>query len=164
MAKPGIPKKILDLFEKDVLATAEIADEFIERAGPSLIDDLIREAGAGRGPDNVRFPAYSTEYKKRKDGAVSPGEKFMHGIKKGGLHMLDKANFAWKALSKLTVQLVWTAAGNQADYAGVHQDGEGKMPKRTWMHLEGKATTEKIIAWIKRIIRGRAAEFNNKWR
>ncbi len=161
MAKAGLQGA--KEFIRDVEELAGIAEEFIRRGGEEIVRVMTSQTKQGLGPGGSRFAPYSEAYLKRKKKEQGGGFNWLVGFKKQGSHMLDRRNFSWKVLSKTSVELDWTAAGNQGDYASVHNEGDGKNPKREWMHLEAPRTIKIIDILLKSILNDRADRFSAKW-
>lgn len=162
MAKSGFKRGVVNRFVRDLVDTTDIAEAFVEGAD-IVTRRVISEAMDGVGPDGIRFIPYSAEYKKRKDKASGQSRAWLRGLNKPGRHMLERDNFRWFTL-KGGVQLVWTAKGNQGDYAEVHNEGEGKMPKREWMHLEAPKTAAAIDTLLGVAFDEKIDKFNRKYR
>ena len=168
MAKAGIPRKELDRFEKGFNRfISSIATEFVKRAGKVITPEVILAAQRGLGPDDKPYEDWSPAYKKRKKDGSGREKRFLWGLtkkafSKGGAtgHMLDIRNFIWEKVNEFTVQLVWRATGKAADYATVHNEGLGNMPKREWMHLEAKRVLNRIDVLLANIAKDLGAEYN----
>ena len=182
MAKGGFKPGVIDQFEKDVLAAVSVAKEFA-RQGPRDITPEIQTAALnGLGPDDVPYPPYKpakkkggsaggeSAYSKAKGKAGGKAGKFLWGMgkkrwskgNKSG-NMLDRRNFAWKAVSEQEVHVIWSSSGDAAEYAEAHDDGLGDMPKRTFVHLTGARVQRAIMALLKKITGENATAFTTKY-
>ena len=149
-------------FIKDVEAYGDIASVFVRgRSKDKITHALIDEAMAGNGRGGKKYQPYSDAYDKRKKASGGMHRKFMYGLGKIR-HMLDFKNFRWKKVDKTTVELVWTSVGKQGDYARVHNEGLGNMPKREWMQLESPKTLDKINSVLEAILSVKADKFTRK--
>ncbi|MCP4309491.1 MAG: hypothetical protein GY788_32375 [bacterium] len=150
-------------FIRDVEDYANIASDFVRgNAKNKITKALIDEAMAGNGKGGKKYQPYSDAYDKIKKRQSGQRQKFMYGIGKGR-HMLDATNFRWRTRGKTTVELVWTASGKQGDYARVHNDGLGNMPKREWMHLEAPKTSDQVDSVLQAILAVKADKFTRKY-
>ena len=163
MARKGI--RNLDRFVADVLDFASIADDFIdrERKDEAVVRALVESAMSGIGPGRKAYAPIKEPYKSRKKREGGNSTRFLWGLRRGGLHMLSRRHFMWRRLGKTAIELVWTATGKTGDYASVHNDGEGKMPKREWMHLNAPATEKAVDDLLGGILENRASDFSRKW-
>ena len=165
MARSGFKPGVIDQFEKDVIAAASIADAFIteEQSNQKVIRALIESAMAGVGPEGKKYPPYKTdgyEARKKKEGGSS---RFLWGLRRTGLHMLNRVHFTWKKISDFAVELIWQGTGKTGDYAKVHNEGLGKQPKREWMHLDAPLTRKAIDILRRGILKNNADKFTRKY-
>ena len=163
MARKGI--RNLTRFVTDLLDFPSIADDFIdaEKKKSKIVRALVESAMSGVGPRGVRYPPIKEPYKRRKKRAGGNSSRFLWGLDRNGLHMLAREHFSWKKVSKATIALVWEGTGKTGDYAEVHNKGEGKMPKREWMHLEAPKTEQAVDDTLAGVIENRAKKFSRKW-
>jgi hypothetical protein len=162
MGKSGFKRGAVKQFEKDVLAVVSVADAFIKDAQP-VTDALIDSANRGIGPGGSQYKPIQEPYKSRKKKEGGQSTKFLWGLRRGGLHMLAKAHFTWKKINNFTVQLIWKGTGKTSDYGKVHNEGEGKMPRREWMHLDAPDTSRAIDDLLGGIIQNRSKAFTKKY-
>jgi len=165
MARSGFKRGTIRQFEKDVLAYANVADDFVkeDNKDKKVIRAVIEAAMSGHGPGNKPYPPYSEDYDRRKKAAAGQGKRWLRGIKQQGLHMLNRVHFKWKKVSETVINLVWRGTGKTGDYARVHNDGEGKMPKREWMHLESSEAINEVNDLIAGTLNNHAKKFNAKY-
>lgn len=165
MARGGIQNR--RAFERDLdkfVDGRNFAEDFVRRFGREIIREVIAQAHQGNGPNGVRYPAYSDKYLKVKKGAQGGTlNNWLRGIK-GGVRMLDEKRFEWRIVTAARIELVWTAANSDmGKYAVAHNEGEGDMPKREWMHFEAPQTVVVLDLTLNRLVADRAAIFNAKW-
>lgn len=154
-------------FERDLdsfVDAADFANAFIgSMQADDIITEVINQALKGRGPGGARFKKYSKSYAaiKRQHGGIQ--NNWMQGIDTHE-HMLARKNFAWKFEPPDKIVLVWTPANaEQAAYGPRHNEGDGKMPRREWMHLEAPATAKTVDRSLEKVQEKRVLEFHYKW-
>jgi hypothetical protein len=161
MARSGLQGE--KQFIEDVEEYGNIGPNFIRgRSKNKITKALIDEAEAGHGRGGKPYQPYSEAYDKIKKRQSGQRRKFMYGIGKGR-HMLDMTNFRWQLEGPSEVSLVWTSSGKQGDYARVHNEGLGNMPKREWMQLESPKTLDAIDSVLQGILAVRAEKFTRKY-
>ena len=111
----------------------------MEERRPEITNALIGIAKAGMGPENVRFQSYSEAYRKWKQKHGGIVGKWMRSAERSGRAggMLDPGNFSIEVQEDGRAFFTWTPGdAEQAIYGHVHNNGDGKMPKREWMNLQ----------------------------
>jgi len=155
-------------FERDLdkfVDATDFAKDFIDRHGKTITKEVINQARWGRGPGGRQFKKYSKQYAARKSSQGSIWHNWMKSLdEEDRERMLDEENFSWVFEPPNMLALVWTPANEQqAAYGPAHNDGEGKMPKREWMHLEAPQTVVKIDLALERVSGNRIDSFSAKW-
>jgi len=155
-------------FERDLdkfLDIANFAEDFIGSSqSEEIIEQVINQALHGRGPGGKRFKKYSNTYAAMKRNRGGIQHAWMEGVEEHQ-HMLARENFHWEFNPPDQLVLIWTPANErQAVYGPAHNEGEGKMPQREWMHLEAPVTVKTIDMVLDKLVEKRELNFNMRWR
>ena len=142
-------------------------------AGRELINKVIGEAKAGRGPNGRRYADYSKAYRKLKARTGGVKGRWLRGKDKTGRAggMLDPKNFDYEVTSDGRLFLVWTpdpSVPEMAVYSRVHNDGtltagrnrDTTIPQRKWMHLDGPAQVKAVMAMFDALYKQLVADIN----
>ena len=143
----------------DDFSDMKVIHETVKKvAEKELINAIIGSAKAGVGPGGRKYKPYSKVYAEvvKKAGTT---KLWLRGLGKSGRKggMLDPDNFHIEIQSDGRAFIVWD--GDQ-EYGPVHQEGEGKMPKRKFLHFENNRNFEALMKAYREALDRMTANFN----
>ena len=127
-------------------------------AEKELINAMIGSAKAGLGPNSQQYKAYSKSYAdmiKKAGGQKSWLRSIGRTGRSGG--MLDPKNFRIEVHADGKASMVWDGS---EDYAEYHQEGDGKIPQRKFVHFENHRNFEALMAAYRAALDKMTAQFN----
>ena len=138
----------------------------IENKMHLLVTVIIASATIGQGPAGSVYQAYSPAYlaKKRKAGQEALKLRGINRDKSQGMLSIPRFTATYKSTGVKAnngeMILKWKGQNHQmTKYAKAHNYGEGKMPKREWMHLDSNDGEDAISILANLALDQLAAQF-----